>query len=278
MSGADLVLDAQTDSGLLILTLNQGDIGNPLNLDLLLKLRAAVGAGTGDPDVRAILLRSNTDRFCTGMDFSALLSNNGDDSGGAIRESIEAYSAVLAGIYNCPKPVICALSGEVRAGGVGLVCACDIVVASPESTFALTEVLFGLVPANVLPYLLGLRVSPQKARYLILSAKIVEAEEARQIGIVDEIVGRGKLNGRLRSLIRQLMRSSPDALQRAKKLAGEMVWQNLETTREAAIDGLAEIVENPDVIQGIRAFQEGSTPEWFSRFKPQIELFSIEEP
>lgn len=277
MSGVDLVLDTQLDSGLLILTMNRGNEGNPLNLDLLRELRRAFETGVRDPEVRAVLLRSNSDRFCSGMDLTALLSGTGDRSGEILRESIKAYSAVLAGIHACPKPVVCSLSGEVRAGGVGLVCACDIVVATSETTFALTEVLFGLVPANVLPYLLGLRVSPQKARYLALSANTVGADEALRIGLVDEVEQRDGMNRRLRTIIRQLMRSSPEALAHVKRLTRDMLWQDLDTSRESAIDTLDELASDPRVLDGIRAFQDGRTPRWFSRFKPQTDLFYTEE-
>ena len=270
------MLDTQSDSGLLILTLNRGDEGNPLNLAVLKHLRQAIEDGTNAPEIRAILLRSNSDTFCIGMDLAALLSDK-SDRGGDLRESIEAYSAVLTGIYASPKPVVCMLSGEVRAGGVGLACACDIVVATAETTLALTEVLFGLVPANVLPYLLGLRVSPQKARYLVLTAKTVEADEALRIGLIDEIEGRETMNRRLRTLVRQLMRSSPEALSEAKRLTRDMLWQDLDTSKESAIRALEHLANDPKVLEGIRAFREGQTPDWFSRFKPEADLFSSKE-
>lgn len=275
MSGADSYLDVAVDSGLLILTLLRGDAGNPLNRELLESFKSAMEDGAEDDEIRVVLVRSKGRDFCAGMDFATLVSSQ--DIPGSIHTSVQLYSDVLHSMYTYPKPVISCVNGAVRAGGVGLVCASDMVFAVPEAEFALTEVLFGLLPYNVLPYLLGMRVSPQKARYLVLSAKAIDAREAASIGIVDEVVEPGEMNGRLRSTIRQIVRSSPAALTAAKRYTGDMLLSDFGAARSEAVQALEKTLANPEVIRAIRAFQEGSTPSWFAKFKPQVPLFTDDQ-
>jgi enoyl-CoA hydratase/carnithine racemase len=263
------------DSGLLIVTLNRGDEGNPLNPELLSSLEETLSRGFADPETRVVLLRSNTDTFCVGMDLSALMNSKaqGSERKNTLKEAVQGYSRVLNSIYEGPKPVICLVTGDVRAGGVGLVCACDVVCATPEAAFNLSEVLFGLVPANVLPYLLGLRVTPAKARYLALTTRQITGVEALALGIVDELAERGKIETTLKKRVRQLMRSSPAALASVKRLTGDMAWKDLEYSRDLAVETLAEIASDPAVLEAVGAFRDGMTPPWFSRFKPSQPLF-----
>ena len=264
-----------TDSGLLMITLNRGDKGNPLNPEMLSSLEEALTRGFSDSAVKVILLRSSSDTFSVGMDLTALWegSATGIDVEERLRDAVSSYSRVLNIIYDGPKPVICSISGDVRAGGVGLVCACDVVCAAPEATFSLSEVLFGLVPANVLPYLLGLRVTPGKARYLALTTRMLRGDEAHTIGIVDELIEREKMETSLKKRVRQLMRSSPDALTRVKRLTADMAWKDLNYSRKAAVEALTEVAGDPAVLEAVKAFREGMTPSWFSRFKPSKTLF-----
>ena len=271
------MLDVLGDSGLLILTLARGSVGNPLNPELLAALEKALADGARDPDIRAILIRSNTDRFSIGMDLKALLQDATEGDDNTVRQSIESYSRVLTRIYENPKPVLCSVSGEVRAGGVGIICACDIVISTPDAAFSLSEVLFGLVAANVLPYLLGLRVSPAKARYLMLSARVLSGREAYDVGIVDAIAERDQMEKAIRSNIRQIMRSSPKALETTKRLTTELIWKDLDYRKKRAVDALERLARDPAVLDAIQAYQEGMTPDWFAKFKPEADLFLEEQ-
>lgn len=265
---------ATGDSGLLIITFNRGKSGNPLNPEMLSSLEESLTRGFSDPDTKVILIRSNSDKFSIGMDLAALLEGGSDkDRKKNVSDAVESYSRVLNAIYTGSKPVVCLVSGDVRAGGVGLVCACDVVCATPGASFCLSEVLFGLVPANVLPYLLGLRVSPGKARYLALTSREITGKEAHLLGIVDELAERDAVEKLLKDRIRQLMRSSPEAIARVKRLTADMTWKDLSGNRAAAVEALAGIAADPAVLDAIKAFSEGMTPSWFARFRPDQKLF-----
>ena len=267
------MLDVQEDCGLLILTLSRGALGNPLNKELLTIFENALSECEDNDDIRAVLVRSNTDRFCIGMDFNALMGANTLGDRDALRNSITAYSRVLSRIYSLPKPVVCVISGEVRAGGVGIVCACDIVIATPDSELSLSEVLFGLVPANVLPYLLGLRVSPAKARYLVITSKVLTGREGYEAGLVDELAERDGIERAIRTHVRQIMRSSPKAIETAKRLSEELIWQDLDYRKRRAIETLDGLARNEQVLNAIQAYQEGMVPDWFARYKPSVNLY-----
>jgi enoyl-CoA hydratase/carnithine racemase len=263
-------LDVLLDSGLAIVTLNRGDVGNPLNFELLNSLKNELEALSDNPDVRVILLRSNSSRFCTGMDFVSLREKPDDPD--IFRNAIELYSSVLTILYAGSKPTICVVNGEVKAGGVGIVCACDIVIASPAAEFCLSEVLFGLIPANVMPYLLGYRITPQKARYLILTSKTIHAADAQAIGIVDETAEERDLEKVLKGHVRRLLRSSPSALAELKRFTDE-VSGGKDETRALAVEKLMSLMQNDEVLAAIDAYKNGETPQWFARFKPVHPLF-----
>ncbi|MAG13733.1 MAG: hypothetical protein CMN78_03950 [Spirochaetales bacterium] len=280
MSGADSLemIEVYHDRGLSVITLANSANGNPLNIDLLASLDNHFSQCLESRDTRVILLRSNGSPFCVGMDFAALSDGmDGPNAASLLRESIEAYSEVLARIYDGGKPVICLVDGEVRAGGVGLVCASDIVYATQRSQFSLSEVLFGLIPANVLPYLLGLRVSPQKARHLILTSKTATAEEALRYGMVDEVLVLDAMEKAVRTCVRQLLRSSPAALAAVKRFTGQNLWSSITELRKLAIEEQVDTIQAGDALSAVRAYRDGATPDWFTSFRPERPLFISDE-
>ncbi len=259
-----------TDSQAAVITLNKSEEGNRLDLETLEHLSSTFNKSSLDNNVRVILLRSNGNTFCTGMDLVQLQNlKAGMDRA---EKALSLYVDLLSAIYNSPKPVICLVNGDVKAGGVGLMSACDIIIASNDSNFELSEVLFGLIPANVLPYLFSLRITPQKARYLILSSKRISAAEAHRLNLVDEIFPRHELEKAVRTVIKRLFRSSPGALAETKAFTKMLLGKELDTARELAKEKLLELIKRPEVIHAVTAFNEGSVPDWFGRYRPQKEI------
>ena len=167
--------------------------------------------------------------------------------------------------------MVCLVDGEVKAGGVGLAVACDIIVATERATFELGEVIFGLIPANVLP-LLTLRVSPQKARSLVLSSRRISAREALHLDLVDDVVPPVDAEGKVREIFKRLLCSSPHALAAAKEFTAELIGATPAEASALARQRLVELMHDPRTLDGVRAFQEGHTPSWFSRFRPSRPL------
>jgi enoyl-CoA hydratase/carnithine racemase len=261
-----------TDSGLGIITLDDPAGGNRLNPPVLAALQEALRRLSIDVAVRAILLRSSGSAFCLGMDLAGLAAAGEEARKEGIDEAVAAYVSLLSGIHEAPKPVIALLAGPVKAGGVGLVSACDVVVASEESTFELGEAFFGIIPANVLPFLFGVRLPLQKVRYLILTGRTLSGADARGIGLVDELYPAAELERGARELVRRMWRTSPAAVAEAKAFTRALLDLGFEEAKVRAREKLAGLLGGGEVMAAIRAFNDGGVPPWFGKWRPSAPL------
>lgn len=251
------------ESGLAVITLSDSENGNKLNDGSLNELHKFVNNAIADKDVRVILIRSNGENYCLGMDL-VFLQQKGKDKQLA-ENTINLYGDLLLNIFNSPKPVISLINGNVKAGGIGLVAACDIIIASEKSSFELSEVLFGLIPANVLPFIFSMRLTPQKARYIILTAKKLKADEAKSIGMVDEVFSEDKLEKGTKGILKTLFRSSPKAIARTKEFTSSILSKSFKEACDMARKELIELISDNDVIDAVKAFNEGDMPPWFDK-------------
>jgi methylglutaconyl-CoA hydratase len=258
------------DSQVAVITLANGSAGNVLNQESLEALHSALTMASQDDQVRVIVLRAQGQDFCLGMDLAQLpdLSQNQT----AAEDAIGLYVTVLSEIYSSPKPVLCLVHGAVKAGGIGLVGACDIVLASEQASFELSEVILGLIPANVMPFIYSLRLLPQTLKYLILSAKKVSAQEALRLNLADEVFPPERMATEVKAIISKLFRASPRALAHTKQFTRQLAGKTLEQSCVLARDQLLELINNPEVIQAIRAFNDGHTPSWFGKYRPKMPL------
>ena len=265
-------IEQYVDSQVAVVTLNDGEHGNLLGPEMLEELSDAFERSWKDPEVRAILLRSNGPDFCRGMDLARLDGSAVPGGSDQAQQSVARYAGLLDSIFTTGIPVVCLVQGEVKAGGVGLACVCDIVLATEGSGFELGEVLFGLIPANVLPYLLAVRVPPQKARYLVVSSQRITAAEALRLNLVDEIVTSSGAEKRVREILKRLLRSSPQALSDAKSFTFELIGKSPAEAAALGRRKLVDMLGDPATLAGVKAFQDGDVPPWFSRFAPQRPL------
>jgi len=268
-------VDYQADSGLGIITLADSRNGNRLNRESLTELSQAFNKAIMHDEIRSILLRSNGKNFSLGMDLNFLQSVRGDKSTSV--EAVSLYTDLLLKIFESPKPVIALIYGDVKAGGTGLVAACDIVIASDDTTFELSEILLGLIPANVLPFLFSLRIPPQKARYLIMTAKRLTAEEAHALNMIDEVYPLAELEKGTKAVIKSLFRAAPFAVAATKDFTRKLLSTTIDEACNLARDTLLELITRDDVSDGIQAFNEGSTPAWFAKCKLSTPLVRIDE-
>lgn len=260
------MIQYKNDSGLGIITLASSATGNRLNQASLEALQQNLYQALGDDAVRVILIRSDGSNWCLGMDLQFLQDRQSEKD--LAVHNIGLYADILSHIYHASKPVIAVVNGDVKAGGMGLLAACDILVASEHSTFELSEVLLGIIPANVLPYLMSRRISPQKARYLVLTAARLNALEARNIGLLDEVHPADQLEKAVKALVKTLFRAAPHAVAQAKQFTARLYGETLDQASLMAQETLLEILQQPEVLAGVAAFNQGETPAWFGKFKP----------
>ena len=296
-----MAVETRIDSGAGIITMTDSPGGNRLNPKLIGGLREGLSFLLTHEAVRFILLRSNGPVFSLGMDLEAFagagagagggpgegrLDDAGAGAGGAasegheagptgFRAGVEAYAALLEALHTAPKTVAALVEGPVKAGGVGLAAACDIVIAAESADFELSELYLGLIPANVMPYILCTRMPMKRAAYLVQSAACIDAKTAAAWGLADEVHPGERMEKALRSLGRRLMRISPEATARQKAFADVLRGLPADQQGRAAVKELADIAADPRILDAVRALREGELPEWFESFRPSGPLSGL---
>jgi len=233
--------------------------GNALNVAMLEGLKRALAQATSDASCRAIVIAAEGDHFCRGLDLEAALSESGLPDEAFVKLSLECLSR----IRSARLPVIACVQGAVTGGGLGLVAACDIVIAEPQAVFMLSEVIVGMMPALIAPFLLR-RLTPARLSYLAQSSRGIRGVEAREFGLVDELAEEGA-SGALHRQLQRILRSSPEALAESKRYIDALTSRDLAFQIDAATAQLLAWLSRPDVGQGIRAFAEGGVPPWFQK-------------
>ena len=245
------------------ITLNKPEKGNVVNNDNLPLIHKYIKESIASNECRIIVIQGKNNVFCRGMDFNNLIKNAGQE----IKDEFsKPYKDVVKIIRNSPKPVIASIDGDVLAGGMGIALACDIILATRRSVFGLSEVLFGIIPAYVFPFLLE-RVSYKRARYIVLSSKKFSAEAAYDFGIVDEVVEDDKLEKKLKEYLQRLLYSSPDALSLTKEYSDKLTDNKIDDSINFAQKQLTDLLNNKDNIETIKSFLEGERPKWAVSYK-----------
>lgn len=219
-------------------------VGVPAELDLagITALTRGISEATG----RVLVLEGADGIFCRGMSLA------GHSPAGERADAARAFAHCLHALRTCPLPTIAVVDGEALGGGVGIAAACDLVLATPRAGFGLPELLFGLVPAIVLPVVTE-RISPQRARLLALRAHSIPAARAVELGLADELVPAGKLASTLARSVRELSRVDPAAVGELKRHTAPDLHAGAEVTAAALAD--------PALDRKLRAFTvEGAAP------------------
>src|SRR5208337_3498832 len=247
------------DKGAATITLNRPDKRNAISFDLIDDLlRALQEVETSDALV--LILTGAGKAFSSGMDLENLQALLGRSPEQNLKDS-EAMVNMFRSLYEFPKPTIAAVNGAAIAGGTGLALLCDFTLAVPEAKFGYTEVRIGFVPAIVSTFLLR-QVGEKQARDLLLTGRIITADEAYRIGLVNEIVPAEKLMDRTRELAAQLMENSPASLRYTKRLLNDHARRELDAQIESAVRENAAVRATPDFREGISSFLEKRKPRW----------------
>ncbi|MFK4547002.1 polyketide biosynthesis enoyl-CoA hydratase PksH [Streptomyces tendae] len=220
---------------------------------LLERLHTALDAAEADPRCRVLLLTSAPGVFSTGMSLVAAADAPASDT-----EAGGAFYDLLTRFTRAPLIVVAAVDGKVAGGGVGLTAAADLTLATPRSTFALPEALWGLLPCCVLPFLTR-RVGFQKAYAMALTTWPLDAAGAAGCGLVDELTD--SLPDAVRRLAFRTARLRTSTLGSMKRYAGEL-WPMGERSRAAAVDELTRLMALPDVRDSLTAYAEHRRFPW----------------
>jgi methylglutaconyl-CoA hydratase len=250
------------DGPIATVTLNRPDKRNAISYELIEELHHALHEVQKSPAPIVILTGAGA-AFCSGMDLDNLREitkhteeENLADSG--------RMAHMFRALYDFPKVTIAAVNGAAIAGGCGLATLCDFTLASAEAKFGYTEVRIGFVPAIVSAFLLR-QVGEKQARDLLLTGRIIDAEEAYRLGLVNEVVPAENLLARARERAETLLTNSPASLLAAKRLLKAYSHVELDRQIVAAVDENARIRTTDDFREGVNAFLEKRKPNWTGR-------------
>jgi methylglutaconyl-CoA hydratase len=237
--------------GVATLTLDSPANRNALSRAMRAQLRRALTDALADDDVRVVALDHTGRVFCSGMDLSEAAG------GGADEQGVREFPELLGLIWSAPKPVVAVVRGPARAGGMGLLAACDVVVAGVSATFAFSEVRLGLVPAVISAVVLP-RMLPHVAHRLMLTGQTFDAETAATGGLVDVVVPDADVDAELHAQLVQLTAGAPAALAETKRL--------LRAGTALQFDALLELsagyFAGEEGQEGIAAFREKRPARW----------------
>lgn len=237
-------------------TLNRIDRKNSLNILLIEELHQVLDQAEKNDDCRLIILKGQQGIFCTGMDFQEAAYNN--TQGTDTIQFSSRYQAILKRFTSMPKIIVSIIDGVVMAGGVGLVAASDLVIATSKSQFTLSEALWGLLPANVLPYLIR-RIGFQKAYSMTLTTQTVNVSEALAMHLIDELSDHP--DEALRKYLLRLTRLDPKTILDLKNYFHKL-WIISDDMEQLAILELSRLMKDQRIQNNIQRFIEQGKFPW----------------
>jgi methylglutaconyl-CoA hydratase len=246
------------------LWLNRPEMRNALNDAVLNSISNSLKELEKDPSCRVVVLAGRGQAFCAGGDLSRMEQASKMTRAKSKTEA-SRFAALLYRMHTFPKPLIARVHGAAFAGGMGLVAACDLVVAAEEAEFCMPEVRIGLVPAMISPYIVR-AMGEQQARRYVLTGERLTAREAHRIGFVHECVPAPELEACVDRLAKQLAQAGPKALESSKKLLALVARSPINPALSAHTAGiLAETRGGEEAREGIRSFLEKRRPSWTPR-------------
>jgi len=243
--------------------LNRPELRNAFDDVVIRELGEAFAQASAATDVRVIVLGANGPAFCAGANLNWMRraadfthEQNLADAGG--------LAAMLRTIHESPKPVIARVQGDVYAGGMGLVAACDIAVSIDTAWYCLSEVKIGLIPATISPYVLR-AMGTRAAQRWFLTAERFTAAEAHRIGFVHEVVSADALDAKVAEIVKALTSASPAAVRACKTLIADVAGREIDDALVAkTVQGIADIRASEEGREGVQSFLQKRKPSWIN--------------
>jgi len=252
----------EIDAGVGIVTLNRPERHNAFDDAMIAELADAMQHMAEDPAVRLVVISSTGKSFCAGADLNWMQRAAGYSLEENQRDAGELAEMLLR-VSECPKPVLARVQGPAYGGGVGLVAACDMAVATFETRFALTEVKLGLIPAVISPHVIA-AIGERYARRYMLTAEAFSAGEAYRIGLIHEMVGdAAALDAVIAEWVEALLKNGPQAIAECKSLIRSVANRPFgPKVVEYTVERIASVRVSPEGQEGLSAFLEKRKPDW----------------
>ncbi|MCB4784667.1 MULTISPECIES: enoyl-CoA hydratase/isomerase family protein [unclassified Delftia] len=245
------------------ITLTQPEVRNAFSDEVIADITQAFHSVGKRSDVRAVVLAAEGPAFCAGANLN-WMRRMADYSRDENREDAGLLAEMLRVIYECPQPTIARVQGDVYAGGMGLVAACDMAVAAEGAGFCLSEVKIGLIPATISPYVIRAMGARAAHRYF-LSGERFDAAEALRIGFVHRVVAADELDNAVDGLLKHLVSAGPAAARACKRLVIDVAEREInEQLIAATVEGIADIRASAEGKEGVQAFLQKRKPAWLA--------------
>lgn len=253
-------LQTKTESGVHTILLNRPEKRNALTPELMEELTQALEAAEANRHCRVVIVTGAGSAFCAGLDLEVLKTGMAGTAADYEADA-ERVARMFRTLYGMGKPTIAAVNGPAIAGGMGIATLCDFTLAVPEAKFGYTEVRIGFIPAIVSVYL-RTQVGEKRARELLLTGRIIGAEEAQALGLVTRVVPEPELMREAHALAEKLTRNSPAAMEATKCLLLRFADRHLADDVDAAIRASVQMRGHEDFREGVAAFLEKREAGW----------------
>jgi methylglutaconyl-CoA hydratase len=241
--------------------LNRPEKKHALNAEMVAALKAAFQEMAENPDVKVIVLKSTGNVFCSGADLASLQSMQHNTFEENVADS-QHLRSLFQQLYTLPKIVISAVQGHALAGGCGLATVCDFTFAVPQAKFGYTEVKIGFVPAIVMFFLLR-KIGESKSRQLLLQGNLIEAKQAKDFGLIYEVVEAGNLEEAVKDFALQLIdTNSGQAMGLTKQMLAQVPEMGMQEALDYAAEMNAKARASADCKKGIAAFLNKEKINW----------------
>jgi methylglutaconyl-CoA hydratase len=254
------VVELERDGAVARVWLNRPEAHNALATELGTALVDTLRGLKDDAHCRVVVLGGRGPSFCAGADIAVMKAS----ANAAYEENLleaKRLAAMFAALADFPKPVVGRVHGAVYGGGVGFCCACDVVVASDDAKFGLTEVRLGILPAVISPYVIR-RLGDRAARELMLTGERFDAATAMRYGIVNHVVPAAELDAKVAERVGELVKGAPHAQARVKELLQRWTDMGWEEYRRSVPETLAHVRSGEEAKDGLAAFFEKRKPRW----------------
>lgn len=254
-------LRTQQAEAIATITLDRPQVRNAFNDEVIAELAQAFRELGQRDDVRCIVLAASGPAFCAGADLN-WMRRMADYTREENLADAGALAEMLRVMYECPKPTIARIQGDVYAGGMGLVAACDIAVSVDTANYCLSEVKLGLIPATISPYVIRAMGARAAHRYF-LTAERFDAQEAHRVGFIHEVVKAEALDARVAEITQALVNASPQAVKACKRLVQDVAQQDITLALIAqTVQGIADIRSSEQGKEGVQSFLQKRKPSW----------------
>lgn len=255
------MLDLEKMDRIACLTLNRPEKHNAFDDAVIASLIAALEDIAADPTIHVVQLAARGKSFCAGGDLHWMKRMAGFSLAENLADARQ-LGRLMHLLFTLPQPVIGLVQGAAYGGGLGLAACCDLVLATPEARFSLSEVKIGLIPAVISPYVVH-ALGARRARRLSITAEVFSAQEAQQWGLVDSIHPLEELSKAGEEWATKLLQNAPGAMRDAKKLLRTLSGRPIdETVREESAQGIAERRASAEAQEGLSAFFDKRKPNW----------------